>query len=151
MKLVVLFVFLVGFVGTHVARGQLLPVITPVFNHAAVCVHELKLSTAFYHTAIGLQEIPNPFNDGQHTWFRIGPNLQLHVVQRGCPVVASKDTHLCFSVPLLSTFTDHLDQLNVAYTNLKGDSKVPTARLDGVKQIYLQDPDGYWVEINDAK
>jgi hypothetical protein len=24
-------------------------------------------------------------------------------------------------------------------------------RPDGVKQAWLQDPDGYWVEINDAK
>ncbi|TDN36856.1 VOC family protein [Hymenobacter sp. UV11] len=150
MKLAVLFVLLAGFVGMPVARGQSRPAATPVFNHAAVCVHDLKRSTAFYHTAIGLQEIPNPFHDGLHMWFRIGPNLQLHVIQRGCPVGASKDAHLCFSVPSLSAFMDHLDALGVAYTNLKGDSKVPTARLDGVKQIYIQDPDGYWVEINDA-
>jgi lactoylglutathione lyase len=26
-----------------------------------------------------------------------------------------------------------------------------TTRVDGVQQIWLQDPDGYWVEINDAK
>jgi lactoylglutathione lyase len=52
---------------------------------------------------------------------------------------------------VLSAFTDHLDKLNLAYTNLKGDGKTPTARIDGVKQIYLQDPDGYWIEINDAK
>ncbi len=51
----------------------------------------------------------------------------------------------------LSGFITHLEKLNVAYTNLKGDSKIPTARIDGVKQIYLQDPDGYWIEINDAK
>jgi lactoylglutathione lyase len=26
-----------------------------------------------------------------------------------------------------------------------------TTRVDGVKQIYFKDPDGYWIEINDAK
>tara|TARA_R110000868_G_scaffold1389_10_gene10744 strand:+ start:3320 stop:3502 length:183 start_codon:yes stop_codon:yes gene_type:complete len=26
-----------------------------------------------------------------------------------------------------------------------------TKRPDGVKQIYLQDPDGYWIEVNSAK
>jgi len=26
-----------------------------------------------------------------------------------------------------------------------------TNRVDGVHQIYLKDPDGYWLEINDAK
>jgi lactoylglutathione lyase len=24
-------------------------------------------------------------------------------------------------------------------------------RVDGIKQIYLQDPDGYWIEVNDDK
>ena len=28
--------------------------------------------------------------------------------------------------------------------------KVQT-RADGVKQIYMQDPDGFWIEVNDAK
>jgi lactoylglutathione lyase len=27
---------------------------------------------------------------------------------------------------------------------------VPQVRSDGVKQIFVQDPDGYWIEINDA-
>ena len=26
-----------------------------------------------------------------------------------------------------------------------------TTRTDGVKQVWLQDPDGYWIEINDAR
>jgi lactoylglutathione lyase len=151
MRLVALFVSLVSLVSTHVAQGQSASFVTPTFNHAAVCVRDLKRSTDFYRTALGLQEVPNPFNDGLHTWFKIGPALQLHVIQRGCTVVTSKDNHLCLSVPVLSAFTDHLDKLNLAYTNLKGDGKTPTARIDGVKQIYLQDPDGYWIEINDAK
>ena len=28
---------------------------------------------------------------------------------------------------------------------------LPYVRADGVRQIYLQDPDGFWVEVNDAK
>ncbi len=46
---------------------------------------------------------------------------------------------------------EHLDKLNVRYGNWKGDAKQTTARPDGVKQIYLQDPDGFWVEVNDDK
>ena len=54
-------------------------------------------------------------------------------------------------VAALKPFIDNLERLKVAYTNLKGDGKEPTVRVDGVRQIYLQDPDGYWIEINDAK
>ena len=56
-----------------------------------------------------------------------------------------------FSVAALKPFIDNLERLKVTYTNLKGDGKEPAVRVDGVKQIYLQDPDGYWIEINDAK
>lgn len=151
MKSLLLFLILFGFVGSYRALAQAKHSAVPTFNHAAVCVRDLKASTAFYQTVIELQEIPNPFNDGAHTWFTIGPNLQLHVIQRDCAPITNKNIHLCFSVVSLGEFTGHLEKLNVSYTNLKGDSKEPTARIDGVKQIYLQDPDGYWIEINDAK
>ena len=150
MKFLALVIFLTGFVGLP-SYGQSKPVAGPTVNHAAVCVHDLKVSTAFYHTVLELQEVPNPFNDGIHSWFSIGPHLQLHVIQRDCAPIVNKNIHLCFSVASLSAFMGHLEKLNVAFTNLKGDSKEPTARIDGVKQIYLQDPDGYWIEINDAR
>ena len=124
---------------------------TPHFNHAALCVRDLKKSADFYRNALRLEEIANPFNDGAHAWFSIGPALQLHIIQGDARLIENKNTHLCFSVGSLSGFIAHLEKRNVAYTNLKGDSKIPTTRADGVKQIYLQDPDGYWLEINDAK
>lgn len=68
------------------------------FNHAAICVHDLKASTNFYKSVLALEEIPKPFNDGIHTWFKIGPQLQLHMIQRGCAVVPEKNVHLCFSI-----------------------------------------------------
>ena len=151
MKFLTLVAFLTAFVGLQPSHGQAKPGPGPTFNHAAVCVRDLKVSTAFYRTALELQEVPNPFNDGIHSWFSIGPGLQLHVIQRDCAPVVNKNNHLCFSVASLSAFMAHLDQLKVPFTNLKGDSKQPTARIDGVKQIYLQDPDGYWIEINDAR
>jgi len=45
----------------------------------------------------------------------------------------------------------HLDQYKVKYGNWAGSSKEPQLRPDKVKQVYLQDPDGYWIEINDDK
>lgn len=44
-----------------------------------------------------------------------------------------------------------LNKANVTYSNLQGQTKAFTLRVDGVKQIYLQDPDNYWIEINDDK
>jgi lactoylglutathione lyase len=39
---------------------------------------------------------------------------------------------------------------HIAYRNFNGDGKINT-RVDGVREIYLQDPDGSWIEVNDAK
>jgi lactoylglutathione lyase len=41
--------------------------------------------------------------------------------------------------------------MQVRYVNLKGEERKMTTRLDGVKQVYFQDPDGYWIEVNDNK
>ena len=132
---------------TQNARAQ-----HPVFNHTTVFVKDLKVSTAFYEKTIGLEIIPEPFHDGKHTWFKIGEHSQLHVVSGASAIVPHDiNIHLCFSVPSLPEYMARLDKFQVKYGNWKGDSKTPQLRPDGVHQIYFQDPDGYWIEINDDK
>ena len=124
----------------------------PVFNHAALCARNLKKTADFYSTVLQLQKIHHPFNDTLHVWFKIGEGLALHVIQGNCPeTVHDISIHLCFSVPSLDAFMQHLDQLGVKYGNWAGEPKKVQLRADGVKQIYFQDPDGFWIEVNDAK
>jgi len=124
----------------------------PVFNHAALCAKNLHKTAAFYSTVLQLQKIHHPFNDTLHVWFKIGEGLALHVIQGDCPqTVHDISIHLCFSVPSLNQFMKHLDDLNVKYGDWNGKSKIVQTRPDGVHQIYLQDPDGFWIEVNDAK
>jgi lactoylglutathione lyase len=123
----------------------------PVLNHIAVYVSDLKKSTAFYHDIVHLDTIPEPFHDGMHTWFSIGPLSHLHVISgAGNAVTHDKHNHLCFTVPSLKDFISLLDKKNIDYENWAGEKKSVTLRVDQVKQIYFQDPDGYWIEINDA-
>jgi hypothetical protein len=35
------------------------------------------------------------------------------------------------------------------FEDVAGNKNKITTRVDGVHQIWLQDPDGYWIEIND--
>jgi lactoylglutathione lyase len=124
----------------------------PVFNHTTIYVVDLEKSAAFYEKVIGIEKIADPFKDGKHVWFRIGEHSQLHVV-KGAASVAPHDIniHLSFSVGSLPNFMKHLDQMNVKYGNWNGDSKQTQLRPDGVHQIYFQDPEGYWIEVNDDK
>ena len=120
-------------------------------NHIAIYVFDLKKSTNFYENILGLKQIPEPFHDGKHTWFTIGAAGSLHLIQ-GAPANISRDKndHLCFSVKSIDAFIANLDKHKIEYTNWPGTAKAPTVRVDGVKQVYFVDPDGHWIEINDA-
>ncbi|CAN5472145.1 hypothetical protein BH23BAC1_BH23BAC1_20630 [soil metagenome] len=119
-------------------------------NHIAVYVYDLKQSADFYDNVLQLQQIPEPFKDGLHIWYSIGNNISLHLIEGAGGVRdQNKNTHLCFSVPSVDDFIARLDQFNINYENWPGTERAPTLRVDGVKQIYFQDPDGYWIEVND--
>ncbi len=121
-------------------------------NHIAIYVVDLKQSTSFYKNIIGLDTIPEPFHDGKHTWFSIGPKAHLHVIQGAASATShDKNNHLCFTVSSVENFISNLTNNNIEYENWAGEKKSVTTRVDGVKQIYFKDPDGYWVEINDAR
>jgi lactoylglutathione lyase len=123
-----------------------------ILNHIAIYVVDLRQSTAFYKNIIGLDTIPEPFHDGKHTWFSIGPKSHLHVIQGAASATPhDKNNHLCFTVPSVENFIPNLTKNNIEYENWAGEKNSVTRRVDGVKQIYFKDPDGYWIEINDAK
>jgi lactoylglutathione lyase len=124
----------------------------PLFNHTTVYVVNLEKSTNFYKDVMQLEMIAEPFKDGKHSWFKIAEHGQLHVVS-GATATSPHDIniHLSFRVASLTDFMKHLDQQQVKYGNWKQDSKSPQLRPDGVQQIYFQDPDGYWIEVNDDK
>lgn len=125
---------------------------SPLFNHVALYVVDLKKSTAFYRDIIQIDTMPEPFHDGKHTWFAIGPHSQFHLIEGAKEIIPrERHNHLCFSVPSVEEMIKVLNKANIPYSNLKGETKAFTLRVDGVKQIYLQDPDNYWIEINDDK
>lgn len=126
---------------------------TPVYNHSAYYVVDLKTSTDFYKNIVGLEQVAEPFHDGRHSWFALGPgNGKLHIISGAkSKTEHDKNTHYCFSVPSVTEFTARLDKNGVAYESWAGEKGKVTNRVDGVKQIYFQDPDGYWIEVNDEK
>lgn len=121
-------------------------------NHIALHVHDLAKSSYFYTVTIGLDTIPEPFHDGRHTWLSIGPKSHLHLIAGAGPAIErDKNTHLCFSVPSVEDFAKRLKSAGIPFEDVQGNAGRILTRVDGVKQIYFRDPDGYWLEINDAK
>lgn len=121
----------------------------PVLNHIAVYVKDLAVSTAFYSEVVDLDTIPEPFHDGKHTWFSLSPTSHLHIISGAAEKTAhDKNAHLCFSVPSVEAVIGKLNQHHIAYESWAGKAGEITTRVDGIKQIYFKDPDGYWIEIN---
>lgn len=125
---------------------------SPSINHIAQYVVNLQKSVSFYRDIIGLDTIPEPFHDGRHAWFSIGSKAHLHIISGAKEKTThNKNTHLCFTVPSVMVFMEKLKIHHIAFENWAGEKNTFTNRVDGVKQLYFKDPDGYWIEINDAK
>lgn len=123
-----------------------------VFNHAAIFVTDLQKSTHFYTKIIGLDTLPEPFHDGKHAWLDMGNNIALHIIQGATEQKNYyKNQHLCFSVHSVPNFTQKLKAEGIRFEDVLGLPNSMTTRIDGVHQIWFQDPDKYWIEVNDAK
>jgi lactoylglutathione lyase len=119
-------------------------------NHTAIYVMNIPTARNFYTNIIGLDTIAEPFHDGKHIWYQTGEHTMLHVIQ-GAEQKREyyKNQHTCFTVPNFDAFINKLLQINWSFEDVMGNKNKITTRIDGVHQIWLQDPDGYWLEIND--
>jgi len=121
-----------------------------MLNHIALYVYDLRKSTDFYRDIIQIDTIPEPFHDGRHTWFKVAEHSHLHIISGAKEIVThDKNSHLCFSVASVDEFMKRLRDHHIPFQSWAGEPDKPTLRVDGIKQIYFTDPDGYWVEIND--
>lgn len=119
-------------------------------NHTAIYVVDIQKTAAFYTNIIGLDTVPEPFHDGKHIWYSTGTHTMLHVIEGATGKKEYyKNQHTCFTVPNFSAFIVKLQQASWAWEDVAGKKNSVTTRVDGVHQIWLQDPDGYWLEIND--
>jgi lactoylglutathione lyase len=119
-------------------------------NHTAIYVMDIEKTGKFYTNIIGLDTVPEPFHDGKHIWYKTGAHSMLHVIA-GATVKKEyyKNQHTCFTVLDFNLFIQKLKGLNWAFEDVAGNKNAITTRIDGIHQIWLQDPDGYWLEIND--
>ena len=64
------------------------------------------------------------------------------------PVVINKVVHLALATKNMEGFEKRLRAMKIVYSDWPGKFNTVNVRPDGVKQIYLQDPDNYWIEVN---
>jgi catechol 2,3-dioxygenase-like lactoylglutathione lyase family enzyme len=120
------------------------------FNHQALSVTNLDSSVAFYKKVLMLEQITNRTEMAGISWFSLGEGKELHLVSvlKDQPVKINKAVHFAVTTSQFDGFIKHLEQNKIPYSNWPGKGNTVTIRADGIKQIYLQDPDGYWIEVN---
>jgi len=120
-------------------------------DHFAIVVDDVDKSAKFYDNILGLEETPHPDKKPGFRWFMIDDSSQIHLIQKEfTPFEKNKSMHLCLSTQDLDAVITHLKSNNVPYWDWPGKESAVTLRTDGVRQIYIQDPDAYWIEINTA-
>jgi lactoylglutathione lyase len=119
-------------------------------DHYAIRVADLEIATQFYTDVFALKVISNGTGNPDIRWFSLGGSLALHVIQGDVSKLSlNKSVHLALAMTGFDGFLAHLKAKNIPYSDWPGAAGAVSIRPDGVRQIYLQDPDGYWIEIND--
>ncbi|PQB05392.1 VOC family protein [Aureitalea marina] len=138
--------FLLLLISTQLAISQADQI---TFNHVALGVSDLESSTSFYTEILGIQRIGDPTNNETIRWFALGEGKELHLVATPAEFVRPpRQTHFAISSANFDIFVRKLRQKDVPFVDWEGKPNSVYLRPDGVRQIYLQDPDGYWIEVN---
>ncbi|MBI1807004.1 MAG: VOC family protein [Ignavibacteria bacterium] len=119
------------------------------FNHLALSVKDVDRSAEFYKKVVNLQEITNRSKIEGVRWFSLGDGKELHLISiLKENVTINKAVHLALTTPNFDAFVKRLDKLKIAYSDWPGTLHKINIRADGINQIFFQDPDSYWLEIN---
>ena len=119
------------------------------FNHLALSVKDANRSADFYGNILKFQEITNRTKMDGRRWFSLGEGKELHLILTLKENVSvNKAVHLALTTPNFDSFVKMLEKMNVVYSDWPGTLNKINIRADGIKQIFFQDPDGYWIEAN---
>ena len=119
------------------------------FNHIALSVKDVDESVQFYQKVLQLDEIENTASDSKTRWLSLNEGKQLHLIPRPySEIKINKALHFALSTSDLDALISNLERLKIEFSDWKDIPNKIFVRKDGVKQIYFQDPNGYWIEIN---
>ena len=121
-------------------------------DHIALSVKDVDRSAAFYMKVLKLPEITNRSKIEGIRWFVLGDKRELHlisVIKEN--VTVNKALHVGLSSPNFDDFIKHLTKNRIAYSDWPGKANTVNIRADGIKQVFFQDPDGYWIEVNSLR
>ena len=121
------------------------------FNHQALPVKQLKKTGDFYINILGFEEIEvTASQNPPKRWLMNHEGKQLHLITSDDQAPTTIINHMAFSTADLDKVVAHLQKNKVDYWTDEIKKNVVRIRKDGVRQVKIQDPEGHWIEINEA-
>jgi len=115
------------------------------FEHIALHVANIERSDRFYGKLLGLNKLPRPNFPFKGSWYELGAGLQLHLIEgmNYQPHSGNRGNHIAFIVQDAIKFEQDFAAQGVEIV-------VNKLRVDGIRQLFVKDPDGYFVEFNEG-
>jgi lactoylglutathione lyase len=134
---------------TCFVKGQDTTSFNFTFNHLALSVLDIDRSVNFYKNVLNLTEITNRTKMDGIRWFSLGEDKELHLISIVKEnVTINKAVHLALTTSNFDNFIKKLERENINYSDWPGTPNKINIRPDGIKQVFFQDPNGYWIEVN---
>lgn len=121
-----------------------------VVDHIALNATDADASAAFYKRTFGMKDVPTRLP--RTRWLDMGGGITLHIIGgRAMPVSPNRIVHFALRTDDLDKSIAYFDANGIAWSDFTGKPKTVQTRFDGVRQVFIQDPDGYWVEVSDRR
>jgi catechol 2,3-dioxygenase-like lactoylglutathione lyase family enzyme len=118
-------------------------------DHLALSVKDVDHAADFYGGILKLQEITNKTQVEGIRWFSLGEGKELHLISTlKDPVTINKAVHFALTVDDFDLLLEILHAHQIPYSDWPGTPNAVSTRADGIRQVFFQDPDGYWIEVN---
>lgn len=123
-------------------------------DHITLIVADLAATQHFYESVLGMEKLDRPAFDFEGLWMAV-PGIQLHFIlqndltgpaglQHRAGGRPSRHLHFAFQVDDFAAACARIEQAEVRI--LDG----PKSRPDGIRQLFIADPDDYVLELCDA-
>jgi lactoylglutathione lyase len=147
MKKVILLLLLIQFYS--VVNSQEKKDFTLSFYHMALPVKDVNVSAQFYTNVLNLEIIPSSQKYDDVKWISLGKGKELHLVSyvEG-EIKTNKAIHLALATTNFDVFVHRLTKMKIEYSDFPGTISKINVRSDRIKQVFFQDPDGCWIEVN---
>lgn len=119
-------------------------------DHQSLLVADLERSVAFYRDVLGLHIVRSSGTPVSGIWMGQQDGKDLFHLNVGAPTLLPKDNHIALRTTGFDALVERFASEGVKFVDWPGKAGTVGRHPLGFRQIYIQDPDGYWVEINDV-